>query len=303
MRRRTASSIRVSSIGSTRTAGPWPVRTDPPLPVPWPDEALPANPRGAHRPPGEDHPRLPQAPQRHRPADDERAPLRARGRARGRRRCASSSSPARATRSRAGGDFAQMPLGGESTRRRPWRALSHKGDYADLLLDAAALRQAGHRARQRARAGRRARARGRVHLLGGAHERAARHAGDQRRPLPDDGHGAARARRPAPAAPRDDAPRREDGRRRGGAHRPRRAGRRARRARRDGPRDRDAARPEERPSPCASASAPSPRRTTSSSRRALPMLRERLAACLATDDAREGLMAFLEKRDPVWTGR
>ncbi len=36
---------------------------------------------------------------------------------------------------------------------------------------------------------------------------------------------------------------------------------------------------------------------------ALPLLRERLAACLATDDAREGLMAFLEKREPVWTGR
>ncbi len=35
---------------------------------------------------------------------------------------------------------------------------------------------------------------------------------------------------------------------------------------------------------------------------ALPLLRERLAACLATDDAREGLMAFLEKREPVWTG-
>jgi enoyl-CoA hydratase/carnithine racemase len=36
---------------------------------------------------------------------------------------------------------------------------------------------------------------------------------------------------------------------------------------------------------------------------ALPMLRERLGACLATDDAREGLMAFLEKRKPVWKGR
>ncbi len=36
---------------------------------------------------------------------------------------------------------------------------------------------------------------------------------------------------------------------------------------------------------------------------ALPMLRERLAECLATDDAREGLMAFLEKRAPRWTGK
>ena len=37
--------------------------------------------------------------------------------------------------------------------------------------------------------------------------------------------------------------------------------------------------------------------------KALPMLREHFAACLATDDAREGLMAFLEKRVPVWTDR
>jgi len=36
---------------------------------------------------------------------------------------------------------------------------------------------------------------------------------------------------------------------------------------------------------------------------ALPMLRERLGACLGTDDAREGLMAFLQKRKPVWTGK
>jgi enoyl-CoA hydratase/carnithine racemase len=36
---------------------------------------------------------------------------------------------------------------------------------------------------------------------------------------------------------------------------------------------------------------------------ALPLLRERLAECLATDDAREGLMAFLQKRPPQWTGK
>jgi len=37
--------------------------------------------------------------------------------------------------------------------------------------------------------------------------------------------------------------------------------------------------------------------------RALPLLRDRLAECLATDDAREGLMAFLQKRQPRWTGK
>jgi enoyl-CoA hydratase/carnithine racemase len=36
---------------------------------------------------------------------------------------------------------------------------------------------------------------------------------------------------------------------------------------------------------------------------ALPMLRDRLAECLSTDDAREGLTAFLQKRPPQWTGK
>ncbi|HEY6558816.1 MAG TPA: enoyl-CoA hydratase-related protein [Polyangiaceae bacterium] len=35
----------------------------------------------------------------------------------------------------------------------------------------------------------------------------------------------------------------------------------------------------------------------------LPLLSQRLLECLATDDAREGLMAFLEKRAPRWTDK
>ena len=36
---------------------------------------------------------------------------------------------------------------------------------------------------------------------------------------------------------------------------------------------------------------------------ALPMLEQRLFEILGTEDAREGLMAFVEKRAPVWPGR
>ncbi|MBN8610900.1 MAG: enoyl-CoA hydratase/isomerase family protein [Deltaproteobacteria bacterium] len=35
----------------------------------------------------------------------------------------------------------------------------------------------------------------------------------------------------------------------------------------------------------------------------LPMLRDQLFAILGTEDAREGLTAFMQKRTPVWTGR
>jgi enoyl-CoA hydratase/carnithine racemase len=36
---------------------------------------------------------------------------------------------------------------------------------------------------------------------------------------------------------------------------------------------------------------------------ALPLLRGKLGEVLATDDAREGLMAFMQKRKPNWTGK
>ena len=36
---------------------------------------------------------------------------------------------------------------------------------------------------------------------------------------------------------------------------------------------------------------------------ALPMLRDEFIGLLSTDDAREGLMAFMEKRAPQWTGK
>ncbi len=35
----------------------------------------------------------------------------------------------------------------------------------------------------------------------------------------------------------------------------------------------------------------------------LPILNDKLGQCLGTEDAREGLMAFLQKRKPVWKGR
>ena len=36
---------------------------------------------------------------------------------------------------------------------------------------------------------------------------------------------------------------------------------------------------------------------------ALPYLSEQLMAVLSTEDAQEGIMAFLQKRQPEWTGR
>jgi len=36
---------------------------------------------------------------------------------------------------------------------------------------------------------------------------------------------------------------------------------------------------------------------------ALPLLHAMLTITTGTDDSREGITAFLEKRDPNWTGR
>ena len=37
--------------------------------------------------------------------------------------------------------------------------------------------------------------------------------------------------------------------------------------------------------------------------KALPHLNEALMACFGTADAQEGLMAFMQKREPNWTGK
>ena len=36
---------------------------------------------------------------------------------------------------------------------------------------------------------------------------------------------------------------------------------------------------------------------------ALPFLRQQLYALLSSEDAKEGLAAFFQKREPQWTGR
>jgi 1,4-dihydroxy-2-naphthoyl-CoA synthase len=36
---------------------------------------------------------------------------------------------------------------------------------------------------------------------------------------------------------------------------------------------------------------------------ALPELQRDLMAALGTEDAKEGLLAFMQKREPSWTGR
>ena len=35
----------------------------------------------------------------------------------------------------------------------------------------------------------------------------------------------------------------------------------------------------------------------------LPYLNDMLQKCFATDDAKEGIMAFMQKRKPVWKGK
>ena len=45
------------------------------------------------------------------------------------------------------------------------------------------------------------------------------------------------------------------------------------------------------------------RQETLSFEEALPFLQEQLMAVLGTEDAQEGIMAFLQKREPEWRGR